>query len=249
MTAFLAALPEARLINTYGPAECTIETTFYEATAADVGTPPIGRPLDNVRVYVLDEHQHLVPRGAPGELCIAGDGLMRGYLNRPEAQDAAFAEFDGQRIYRTGDFARWLPSGELDFLGRRDGQVKIRGHRVETDEVAAVVRTHPDVTDAAVIVRTDRPGDHRLVAYVVGDTPPDAADLRRFCAERLPDYMVPSAVMALPQLPLTKHGTSTSPPCLRRCTASPRRPSPRAPTSNAGSRRSGRTRSDSTRSG
>jgi non-ribosomal peptide synthetase component F len=171
---------------------------------------PIGTPLDNMRVYILDDRSRPVPPGALGELCIAGAGLARGYLDRPglTAQRFVAAPFGrpGERMYRTGDLVRWLPQGVMEFVGRVDDQVKIRGFRIEPGEVEAVLGEHPDVGELVVVVRDN--GGKRLVAYVVpaAGRVPDDADLRRFTARFLPDYMVPSAFVMMDRLPLSTNG-------------------------------------------
>ncbi|WP_431934514.1 amino acid adenylation domain-containing protein, partial [Nonomuraea jabiensis] len=197
------------MINAYGPTEATV----YAATSDRLaGTAtPIGRPVVGARLYVLDDGLRPVPPGVTGELYIAGAGLARGYLADPALTATRFvpAPFGsaGTRMYRTGDLARWGRDGQLDYLGRVDDQVKIRGFRIEPGEIAAVLQEHPAVAQAVVIVREDRVGDQRLVAYVVpaaGVAVPSA--LREFAARRLPDYMVPSAVVTVPAIPVTANG-------------------------------------------
>ena len=206
--------PPAHLLHMYGPAETTVYATWHEVTkvAPDAHTVPIGAPVVGTRVYVLDPWGRPAGVGVPGELCLGGERVARGYLGRPGMTAERFVPDPfaggGARMYRTGDRARWLADGTLEFLGRFDEQVKVRGFRVETGEVAAVLRDHPAVADAAVIAREDAPGARRLVGYVAG---PDraaleAADFRAFLKERLPDYMVPSAFVALDAIPLTPNG-------------------------------------------
>jgi len=202
------------LVNLYGPTETTISSTFWrcrpEALRASV---PIGMPIANTRAIVLDSAGQLVPTGVAGELCISGAGVARGYLNRPEMTAESFvtdpfSTDPPTRLYKTGDLARHLPDGNLEFLGRRDQQVKIRGFRIELGEVEAVLKQHEAIRDAVVLAREDRPGDGRLVAYVVPASRAVviASELRGFLLERLPDYMVPAAFFTLQALPRTANG-------------------------------------------
>ncbi len=213
-----AALPGTRLFDAYGPTEDTTYATCWPVvpgTAA--GSPPIGRPVAATEVYVLDRAGGLVPQGFTGELAVAGDGLARGYWNRPALtaerfRPHPFSRRGGERVYLTGDSVRHRPDGNLQFLGRVDRQVKVRGFRVEPGEIEAALATHPQVAESIVVVREDRPGDKRLVAYAVpraGDGAPGALDvgsLRRHLAARLPAYMLPSSLVLLSALPVTAHG-------------------------------------------
>ncbi|HEX9935717.1 MAG TPA: amino acid adenylation domain-containing protein, partial [Longimicrobium sp.] len=203
-----------RFVNGYGPTENTVGSTIAVHPRPD-GRPPIGRPIANVRAYVLDRRMRPVPVGVPGELYVGGIGVARGYLARAGQTAERFVpdpfSTDGTRLYRTGDRVRWLRSGELDFLGRVDQQVKVRGFRIEPGEVEGALRTHPSVRDAVVIARHDPPAPVRLVAYVVpaDGVAVDAIDadaLREHVAARLPGHMVPSAVVALDRIPLTPNG-------------------------------------------
>ncbi|AKQ66394.1 hypothetical protein A176_003306 [Myxococcus hansupus] len=201
------------LINGYGPTEnTTFSSTHRMEKPEDVGaTVSIGRPVKNTTTYVLDAHQRPVPVGVPGELYVGGDGLAVGYVGRPELTAERFVPSpfgDGERLYRTGDVVRWLRNGTLEFLGRADAQVKVRGYRIEPGEVEAALTTHPDVNEAVVVAREDGAEGKRLVAYVTPreEAWPDADALRGHLQQRLPQYMVPSAYVVLESLPLTPNG-------------------------------------------
>ena len=198
--------PRIRIVNEYGPTEATVGCAVKDVRAGEAIT--IGRPIANARMYVLDEDQRAVPIGTRGEICIAGDGLARGYQARPDLTAGRFVAnpFEpGGRLYRTGDVGRWLPDGELECFGRLDGQVKIRGYRVERGEIEAALRRCDGVRDAVVVLR-DLSGEPALVAFIGGEGAVDTAGLRRALAVVLPDYMVPSVFVRLDELPLTMNG-------------------------------------------
>jgi acyl-coenzyme A synthetase/AMP-(fatty) acid ligase/acyl carrier protein len=234
---WLDRFPGVPLLNAYGPTECSDDVTHHPIAtppAPDAPRVPIGRPIANTRLYVLDARRRPAPVGVPGELYVGGAGVARGYLGRPGLTATAFvpdpfAPAPGGRLYRTGDLVRQRPDGVLEFLGRLDHQVKLRGFRIELGEIEAALTTHPAVRAAAVLVRADLPGGPRLVAYVVpqaapadatdaaaGESPDtadpaadpaaDAAALREHLRARLPEYMVPAHVVVLAALPLTPNG-------------------------------------------
>jgi amino acid adenylation domain-containing protein len=221
------------LINHYGPTESTVVATATVVDATTAGAPPIGRPIANTRAYVLDRDLHPVPIGAPGELFIAGEGLARGYRHRPELTaerflldpfvargESAAARIEGEgraetaavspapRMYRTGDIVRWRADGQLEFLGRSDNQVKIRGCRIELGEIEAVLERHAGVREAVALVRTEESGHPQLVAYVLGvnGAAPTVAELTEHLRTTLPSYMMPSAVVVVDAWPLTANG-------------------------------------------
>ncbi|WP_157875953.1 non-ribosomal peptide synthetase, partial [Streptacidiphilus griseoplanus] len=206
---FSRTLPDARLVNLYGASETTGDVLYAECGPRNA---PLGRPLANSRVYVLDSALRPVPAGTTGELYVSGPQLARGYLNRPGLSAERFVAdphgAPGTRMYRTGDLARWNPAGQLEFLGRADTQVKIRGFRVEPGEVESAMAAHPDTAQAAVVVREDATGSRHLVGYVApaAGRHTDPQSLRRHLAATLPDHLVPSALVVLDALPLTPSG-------------------------------------------
>jgi amino acid adenylation domain-containing protein len=208
-------LPQARLYNEYGPTETTIYCAAHECGAEDAAraSVPVGRPVSNMQLYVLDRHLQPVPVGVSGGLYVGGAGLARGYLNRPDLTAESFIPHPysgepGARLYRTGDLARREADGQLVFLGRLDSQVKIRGYRIELEEIEAALGECRGVRQAAAAVREDAPGDRRLVAYLVADAghEPTAEEVREHLRERLPDYMVPSSFAFVGELPRTPTG-------------------------------------------
>jgi amino acid adenylation domain-containing protein len=212
------SLRGVRILNAYGPTEATIHATAFDATIdqpGSGGTIPIGRPLNGRTAYVLDRHWQPVPIGVPGELCLGGESLARGYLGRPGLTARCFipdpfGDGSGARLYRTGDRVRYLPDGNLEFLGRLDDQLKWRGFRIEPGEIEAALDARPGVRQSAVLLREDVAGDPRLVAYVVpadpAAEPPSHLDLRDHLRGCLPAHMIPSAFVILPELPLTAQG-------------------------------------------
>ncbi len=218
-------LPRCReLWNLYGPTETTIWSSVYRVTGTDWSLAPIGHPIANTEMYVLDKHRQPVPVGVAGELYIGGDGVARGYLNRPELTSEKFiadpfSKKSGQRLYRTGDLARYRADGSLVYLGRMDNQIKLRGFRIELGEIEAVLSQHPAVQHSVVMVREDQPGNQQLVGYIISDRKSMSVaeqersaeqnlvvELKRSLRQKLPDYMVPSLFMMLDAFPLTPNG-------------------------------------------
>jgi amino acid adenylation domain-containing protein/non-ribosomal peptide synthase protein (TIGR01720 family) len=196
------------IYNEYGPTEATVGCIVW-SVEGDASTVLIGRPITNTRVAILDEDGNLVPPGTRGEICIAGDGLARGYHNRPDTTAARFitsSSPDGDRLYRTGDIGRWLADGQMQCFGRTDSQVKIRGYRVELGEIEAILSSHPQVSAAAVVLRGDPHGTGRLIAFIKLVSDASGQTLREWLAERLPEYMVPSEIHVLETLPLNTNG-------------------------------------------
>jgi len=205
-------VPGCRIINGYGPTEATVCATLYDVIASQ--TPkrnaPIGRAVQNMQIYLLDRGGQIVPFGVPGEIHIGGVGVAQGYLNRPNLTAERFIAdpFNPKsqaRLYKTGDIARYLPDGNIQFIGRTDFQIKFRGYRIEPGEIEAALRQHPAVRDTAVIVREDEPNNQRLVGYIVPseNQTVDKHGLRRYLNQKLPPYMVPNVFVLLDALPLT----------------------------------------------
>lgn len=202
-----------RLVNQYGPAEAHVVTAHALPGDVDLwpASPPIGRPVSNTTIYILDRWGHPAPLGVPGELYIGGLQVARGYLHRPELTAERFlpdpfSDDGGARVYRTGDLARYLSDGNIEFLGRIDGQIKIRGYRIEVGEVEALLMRHELVREAVVVAREDSPGNRRLVAYVVCSGELDVRALRGHLLQQLPEYMVPALYVPLDAFPVTPSG-------------------------------------------
>ncbi|NEE43750.1 amino acid adenylation domain-containing protein, partial [Streptomyces sp. SID8455] len=211
----LHGVPGLSVYNLYGPAECTVDAMLWHpggSTGAAADPPAIGVPADNTRVYLLDAFLRPVPAGVVGELYIAGDGVARGYLGRPGLSAERFVADvfgpAGARMYRTGDLGRRRPDGVVEYRGRSDFQVKVRGHRIELGEIQAVLADHPSVGQAVAAVSADAEGVRRIVGYVraASGERPDAGALREFVAGRLPEYMVPAVVMVVESFALTPNG-------------------------------------------
>ncbi|MBD2682799.1 amino acid adenylation domain-containing protein [Nostoc paludosum FACHB-159] len=207
---------EIRLINSYGVSEATIDSSYFESTKVNLFATravPIGRPFANTKIYILDRYLQPVPIGVPGELYIGGAGLSRGYFNLPELTEQKFipnpfSKDPKARLYKTGDFACYLPDGNIEFLGRLDNQVKIRGFRIELEEIEAVLNQHPEIFQALVVDQPEQSGNKQLVAYIVANQElvPNPRELRSFLKDKLPDHMIPSVFVALEVLPLTPNG-------------------------------------------
>jgi acyl-coenzyme A synthetase/AMP-(fatty) acid ligase/acyl carrier protein len=201
-----------RIINCYGVTEATIDSSCYEASEEDLpdtGYTPIGKPLNNVKMYVVNADLQLQAVGAIGELCIGGTGVARGYLNRPELSAERFVDnpfSPGERLYRTGDMARWLPDGNIDFLGRIDFQVKIRGYRIELGEIESGLLLHPSIEHAIVAVKEDSSGESFLCAYLVCSESTRPGDVREYLSQFMPEYMIPARYIFMDRLPLSQNG-------------------------------------------
>jgi len=198
------------LVNLYGPTEATVDVSYHECSCGEEEeSVPIGRPIDNLSLYVLDGQRRLQPIGVPGELYIAGIGVARGYWKRPELTEERFVDNpfgSGERMYKTGDVAKWLPNGELEYLGRIDQQVKIRGYRIEPGEIEVQLLKHEGIKEAAVTVRTGETELKDLCAYYVPEDGVEAGEIRAYLAERLPSYMLPAYLVKLEAMPLTPNG-------------------------------------------
>ncbi|MCK4257387.1 MAG: amino acid adenylation domain-containing protein [Halanaerobiales bacterium] len=201
--------PNLTIINGYGPTESTTFTTYFKIDKEYQENIPLGYPVSNTQVYILDENNQLQPVGVPGELVISGDGLARGYLNRPELTKEKFVQnpfVPGERMYKTGDLARWRRDGKLEFLGRIDHQVKIRGFRIEIGEIETYLLRHSEIKETVVVVKVDDNDNKYLVAYFVSDREISVSEIRTYMKEELPNYMIPSHFVQLEKLPLTSNG-------------------------------------------
>jgi len=211
---FFEKLPGAELHNLYGPAETAVQVTTWHCRRGDErGIVPIGFPVANTQIYILDSHMQPVPVGIPGELYIGGIQVGRGYLNLPELTAERFipnpfSAVPGSRLYRTGDLARYLPGGEIEYLGRTDHQVKIRGFRVELGEIEAALKEQEYVSQVVVMIREDVPGEKRLVAYLIPEKKHriNIRELRQHLKDKLPGYMIPNAFVILEKFPLNPNG-------------------------------------------
>ncbi|MEP7339281.1 MAG: amino acid adenylation domain-containing protein [Acidobacteriota bacterium] len=207
----------SRFINAYGPTETAVTSTMFEvpldaSALSGMVRLPAGRPLANTKIYVLNQERQLLPVGVIGELYIGGTGVAWGYRNKPELTAESFVPnpfgLGGERLYRTGDLSRYLPDGKIEIIGRNDGQVKIRGHRIETGEIVTALERHPAIEKALVVARVDSRGEMGLVAYLLprAAASPDSSEVRSFIRRSLPEYMVPPSIAILKELPLTPHG-------------------------------------------
>ncbi|WP_449417829.1 amino acid adenylation domain-containing protein [Phormidium nigroviride] len=208
---FTKLLPSAKLLNLYGSSEVSANATYYDTSLLPekATSVSIGSPINNTQVYILDRHLQPTPVGVHGELYIGGDGLAKGYLNRPELTEERFIDnifVSGTKLYKTGDLGRYLHDGNVEYLGRRDEQVKIRGFRVELGEIESAIVQHPDIRESVVIIRDDIQGDKQLIAYIVTDDPNLVSQLHGYLLLKLPDYMIPSAFVVLDAIPLTPNG-------------------------------------------
>jgi acyl-CoA synthetase (AMP-forming)/AMP-acid ligase II/acyl carrier protein len=208
----LGEIVDGEILNMYGPTETTIWSSTFKLNG-ELDSVPIGKPIANTEFFLLDENQQLVPIGVPGELYIGGEGVVRGYFQRPGLTNDRFIQHpfkngNVDKVYKTGDLACYNKDGVIEFLGRLDHQVKIRGYRIELGEIETALEKHSLIREAVVIAREDTPGDKRLVAYMVSETPsnPAISDLRDYLKEKLPEYMIPSTYEFMVVFPLTPNG-------------------------------------------
>jgi len=202
-------IKKARVYNMYGPSEATVCSTYYACTGEEESKVPIGRPIANYRVYILNEREQPQPVGVPGEIYISGEGISRGYINKPELTREKYLQdpfVEGERMYRTGDLARWLENGNIEFIGRTDHQVKIRGYRIEVGEIESMLLKHEVIKEAVVLVREDRENEKYLAAYITANRKMVIGELREHLKWELPEYMLPQYFVQLPRLPMTPNG-------------------------------------------
>ncbi|MCY8121175.1 surfactin non-ribosomal peptide synthetase SrfAA [Bacillus spizizenii] len=207
----LQTVGKGKLLHMYGPSESTVFATYHPVDELDEDTlsVPIGKPVSNTEVYILDRAGHVQPAGIAGELCVSGEGLVKGYYNRPELTEEKFIPHpftSGERMYKTGDLARWLPNGDIEFIGRIDHQVKIRGQRIELGEIEHQLQTHDRVQETVVLAVDQGAGDKLLCAYFVGEGEISSQELREHAAKDLPAYMIPAVFIQMDELPLTGNG-------------------------------------------
>ncbi|MGG3327082.1 AMP-binding protein, partial [Bacillus velezensis] len=203
------ASPELSLWNGYGPTENTTFSTSFLIDQDYDGSIPIGKPIGNSTAYIMDENRSLQPIGAPGELCVGGSGVARGYVNLPELTEKQFVRDPfrpDEMIYRTGDLAKWLPDGTIEFLGRIDNQVKVRGFRIELGEIEAKISQAENVTESAAVIRKNKADENEICAYFTADQALSPEDLRKTLSESLPEYMIPAHFIQMNQFPLTANG-------------------------------------------
>lgn len=195
--------PESLLINLYGPTEAAIDVTYFECDK-DYDLIPIGKPIDNTKLYIV-KNKKQCGIGIPGELCITGANVAKGYLNKEELTREKFEDnpYGEGKMYHTGDLARWMPDGNIEYLGRIDDQVKIRGFRIELGEIEAVIRKIDYIKDCAVVVRKDSDGEPNICAYVVSDRETDTEEIKRIIGKDLTDYMIPAFIMQIEKIPVS----------------------------------------------
>ena len=199
-----------QLINLYGPTEATVDVTYFDCpTRGEIERVPIGKPIDNIEIVILNQQNEPAPVMEAGELCIAGVGVARGYINNPALTAEKFVPHPlrpQSRMYRTGDLARWLPDGKIEFLGRADQQVKIRGIRIELEEIAAAISQLDEIDQCVVVTKQESENIILLVAYIVSKTSVSLPELKQHLRRVLPDYMIPDVFIPLPDIPLTPNG-------------------------------------------
>ncbi|WP_066496034.1 non-ribosomal peptide synthetase [Abyssisolibacter fermentans] len=199
----------ANVYNTYGPTEATVCCSYYKCIGEDITNVPIGRPISNYKAYIFDKNMNLLPIGIPGELCVTGEGVTKGYLNLPEFTNKKYVEnpFNStETMYKTGDLARWLPDGNIEFLGRIDNQVKIRGYRIELKEIENRLLEYEKINNAVVIIKEDSIGDKQLYSYVISDEDITSQEVKEYLKEYLPKYMIPLYIIKIDEMPVTANG-------------------------------------------